>query len=319
MTKLYEVLRLELPKGDVGIEIECEGEGIKEVNRGFWKTERDGSLRGNYPDQCCEFVLAAPIPFKDVEKAIDALIKEQAEAKFEFSYRTSVHVHINCLNMTSKQVSAFAYTYLLFEKVLMRYCGEHRNNNRFCLRVRDAEDQLRAVMNVVTQGFNALYDLHGDYYRYASLNMASLAKYGSLEFRGMRGTLDKEVLTTWVSVLWRIREYALQMGSPMAVYERIGAIGFDEFFNEVLGEFKATFFYDYLQDLAESISLTIEIPFEFRRVEKAKQALAQPKKKEVKQERFRIDPNGLLRPGAIIGDVANAVNVRVNNNPNGEF
>src|ERR1700744_4528670 len=92
---IADSLRLKKSEGDVGIEIECEGNGLGVMNNQYWRTEDDGSLRGEYPYTRAEYILSKPIPISDVDKAMTLFHASLPKAKFKFSFRTSVHVHVN--------------------------------------------------------------------------------------------------------------------------------------------------------------------------------------------------------------------------------
>lgn len=266
MKKLYEVLGVKLLTADVGIEIECEGHGLTPVNSAYWRTEQDGSLRGEYPHECAEFVLKKPIHEKSVKPAIDQLIEAQKDAVLNFSYRTSVHIHVNCLDMNATQLLTFAYAYLLFEIPLLNYCGDERKGNRFCLRLRDAEKQLRPLSWMITEGFRSIGLIDPNEYRYAAMNLAALPKYGSVEFRSMRGNLEKEVLTTWVTALLELRAFSLKYNSPKELYEDLAKLGTNELFKKCFTTTYDSLFYPGMdRDVLESVSLSIEIPFEWER------------------------------------------------------
>lgn len=264
MTKLHELLgKAPLKGAHVGIEIEAEGSGMKEVRLEQWNSTDDGSLRGEYPHERHEFV-SLPLPWQDVPKALDALVDSQKEAKFDFSFRTSSHVHVNCTDMTVEAVAAFAYTYFLLERDLMRYCGEHRNNNRFCLRMVDSDLLGEVLQSLIQARFREMRMFINEDMRYGACNMASLSKYGTLEFRGMRGTLDKEVLLNWIGALISIREYAILKGNAWEVYSE-AVKDSENFHKNVLGDYTKVFIEpDAKFNLAEALSLTVEIPFTAR-------------------------------------------------------
>lgn len=199
--------------GLVGLEIEVEGNSLVHKDFGDWKAEKDGSLRG----ENAEYVLRKPLSYakalhalEDLRAALDA-----QGAEINWSFRTSVHVHINVLRLTHQQLSNFLYTYVLFEELMVQYCGENRIGNRFCLRIRDADgliDALAAWMKMERLP-------NQDANRYASLNLDALLKFGSIEFRAMRGTLEEDVLRTWVGALVRMRSYAMKVESPEHIFQ----------------------------------------------------------------------------------------------------
>ena len=176
MKKLYALLGAkELPGAHVGIEIEAEGEGMVSVASPNWRSEDDQSLRGRFPDQRHEFV-SSVLPKDKIEGAIDELIQLQKDARFNFSFRTSTHVHVNCTDMTPDEIATFVYIYYLMERDMMRYCGPARNNNRFCLRMVDSEFQLDILDGLMENGFRDIRVFVDEGMRYAACNLAALVK-----------------------------------------------------------------------------------------------------------------------------------------------
>lgn len=270
MKKIYALLGLSSPNpNDVGIEIECEGRNlvvIDEENSKYWKTVPDGSLRGVFPEQSAEWVMRSPVKQKDVKAALTELVAVQKNATFAFSYRTSVHVHINVQDLTELQLLNMVYLYLLLEEPLMNYCGKERKGNRFCLRLADAEAMLESITKWVANSFESIRTLP-EGQRYSAINLASLRKYGSVEFRGMRGTLDQGVIQNWVNILVSIREFAKTAKSPQEIYEAFCNMGAKEFAKTLFGDLYPIFEYPRMeQEMCRSFSLSIDIPALFNRV-----------------------------------------------------
>lgn len=222
-------------KGDVGVEIECEGKRLPNAMDGAWKAVEDHSLRNGM-----EYVYKTPLTFDKVEASIDHLNVRLADSVLDFSFRTSVHVHVNCLEMDYKHVLNYIFLYLLVEDLMVAYCGDNREGNRFCLRMRDAEGIIEEVKKLYQYRNNPpqLEEIiRRDHLRYASINIEALIKYGSLEFRAMRGTTDKAILLPWISTLLHIREYAKRFNDPMEIATLLEDLGADVFAREIIGEY----------------------------------------------------------------------------------
>lgn len=261
MKKLNEILGKKILEGNfVGIEIEAEGENISVTKSKYWKSEDDGSLRGEFPNQRHEFV-SDVLELGVVEKALDDLANEQKNAKFDFSFRTSTHVHVNVLDMPVDKIVSFVYLYFLFEKDLLKYCGPYRENNRFCLRLVDSEFQLDVLKGAIENSFRDLRFLISEEMRYAACNMAALLKYGTLEFRGMRGAIDKKEILPWVNILVRFKNLAMEYESTYQIYQE-ALKDPNKFIRKIYGEYHNVFAGDFSYgNLTEALSLTIEIPF----------------------------------------------------------
>lgn len=201
--------------GDVGIEIEVEGERLPYLNK-FWKNEEDGSLRG---PETREYVLAKPMLLNEAHVALqylDAQYKENESVVYD-SVRAGVHVHINVQKLNMIELYNFMVLYIILEEVLVRFCGPYREGNLFCLRTCDADYLLGQLQNSAeTRQFN---NLVSDQLRYASMNVKALGTYGSLEFRAMRGTRDLDLIYKWAEVLLNLREVAKGYSSPDKIIE----------------------------------------------------------------------------------------------------
>lgn len=217
--------------GEIGIEIECEGTSLWDSPIQYWQANKDGSLRDRGKEHPpIEYTLKEPLPREKVEDALRYLNRQliKAGSKVQESTRASVHVHINVQKMTLKEIFTFVSLYLLYENSLVEFSGPLRVGNLFCLRAKDAEYWIYCICRM----FQTLGDLSGvcsNDFRYTSCNTASLTKFGSLEFRSMRGTVDKDLIQLWVEILLHLKDQSSQFTDPFQLYEQYslqGPIGF---------------------------------------------------------------------------------------------
>lgn len=209
----------EKPTGEVGLEIECEGMNLFNSPIQFWTTHVDNSLRSHGDHPPIEYVLSKPISRDTVPKALNYLSKKLKEAgsTIDDSTRTSVHVHVNCLPLTIKQIYQYICLYMIFEELLVDFSGPGRPGNLFCLRAKDAEYNVQVLEQAVrNENFNEVFN--GEI-RYTACNTASLGKFGSLEFRSLRGTVDQELIQVWVDTLLRLKDVALKYDNPRDIVE----------------------------------------------------------------------------------------------------
>jgi len=279
MKKVSELFKAKAVKGDVGVEIEVEGKGLSLVDDAVWRTESDGSLRGEFPKTCAEYIFQTPIVVSAVKAAIMSLKESLGpKAVFEFSYRTSVHVHVNVQKLEYQQLLAMMYTYLLLEEPLTTFAGKKRKGNNFCLRAIDAEGLIDMLNQLFEMGEQGPLMIRNDAVRYSAMNIEALKKYGSLEFRAMEGNIDEERIQTWCSALVMVREYGEALGTPEAVYDRFNALGVDAFMDDVLGHLSHLFKYAKVErDVLTSFSITLDLPFAFKRFLKALKARGEAK------------------------------------------
>ena len=228
-------------EGEVGIEIEAEGTNLPRSPLG-WKVEHDGSLRG--PDKnrtddlshACEYVLPVPVARGKVKEVLHNLeaAYEKNNSQVAHSYRCSTHVHINVQELHMNQVYNFIVLYAMFEEFLVKYCGEERVGNLFCLRFQDAEAVIPTLIYAARH--NVFRHLGSDKLRYSALNVASMAKYGSLEFRAMRGTREMEEIETWVKLLLCLKDTAVKYERPQDLVAEMSVLGAEGLARKTFGD-----------------------------------------------------------------------------------
>lgn len=233
MAKVIDLFRhINQTNGLVGIEIEVEGRRLPEAIGSYWKREHDGSLRG----ESAEYVLKKPVALDKVEKALGVLTaaykKNNTEVNNE-SPRTGVHVHVNVQDLDMVKVFNMITLYHALEELMVRFCGKGREGNLFCLRMKDAEFLAEFYLQALQNREWGI--LATDEIRYASLNVTALHKFGSLEFRSMRGTDDFGLIQTWVDMLVKLKEAAELYQDPVAIVESLSRDGEMHFLETVLG------------------------------------------------------------------------------------
>lgn len=229
-------------QGDVGIEIEVEGRNLPgNVNRlskeftHYWNLERDGSLRG---EENFEYILKKPLSLLNAEVALQVLNDqyEKDGSVIDDSVRAGIHVHVNVQDMTVLQLLTFITCYYVVENVLTRFCGEGRQGNHFCLRSQDAEYQVMAICNAIET--KDWFRLRTDDIRYSAMNVSSLGKYGSVEFRAMRSTRDTRRIHKWASILHHMKEASKEFENPKEVVFSMSADGEEFFMEKLFGKYK---------------------------------------------------------------------------------
>jgi len=242
--------------GAFGIEIELEGKNLPILDRNkYWSRRKDGSLRGGM-----EYVFNAPLDLKESIKAIDFLNKAliKSDAQLDYSFRTSVHVHVNVLSFTKKELDSFLYLSHLFEDVLVKYSGDSREGNRFCLRTRDAEDKVDQLKQHIREKDFRFFEK--EKVKYSAINLSSIGEFGSVEFRSMRGTTDTAILIPWLEVLGSLRDIA----KGLTIKEIAEAYKKDQggLYQAVFKEHSERFYYPEMwQDMRQSYLRLIELPY----------------------------------------------------------
>jgi len=147
---------------------------------------------------------------------------------------------------------------------MLNYCGESRKGNRFCLRLEDAEGLMNGLSRLFEGNERSLRNIPFDEYRYASINIEALKKYGSLEFRALSGTVDVARITTWCTALYNIRKFAMEQENPSRIHNLYIQQEAEGFMKNVLGEVSPSFEYpEMIKGIQRSFSLSIDLPFSY--------------------------------------------------------
>lgn len=231
---VMHISQRKLADGDLGVEIEVEGKNLPIPSGRMWRCERDGSLRG---EESMEYVLTKPSTIAQVSAALDNLNDSYiaAGSRVDESIRAGVHVHVNCQKLTMKQLYTFMVLYMALENVLLKFCGEWREGNLFCLRCQDAEYLLNRLIAATRNG-DYIGEFQDNNVRYGSMNVKALGDYGSLEFRAMRSTRDLSLILKWAKILLHLREISKEFSTPIDVVRGVSQMGCEKFLRLCLGE-----------------------------------------------------------------------------------
>lgn len=239
-----------VPRGEIGLEIEVEGKQLPGVmNRNgeiphaldkTWTLHTDGSLRNlNDGDQAIEYVLSKPLGRGDFVAAL-AQFEDKwkaAEATSYNSYRTSVHVHLNVADWSWRTVWSFLTTYFILEEALVSFADggtKTRIGNKFCLRATDSDYIITTLAGIGRREFKDPGMSDRDL-KYGAVNIAALMRYGSLEFRSLRGTVDTDLIQTWTNILLAVKDYASKYDTPTDIITEFSELSPMVWAEKVLG------------------------------------------------------------------------------------
>ncbi len=220
-------------KGQVGVEIELEGRNLPNPPK-YWRRDQDGSLRGA---ENGEYVMEKPLSLAGTKIALGYLKKSFVanKTKIDDTVRAGIHVHINVQDLTIVELYNMMTLYLVLEPLLIKYCGEGREGNLFCMRAIDAPYLLYMLSAAARKRqFRRLVD---DDLRYASMNVKVLGQYGSLEFRALRSTGDTDRIFQWVNILYRLKEAAKLFTDPVDIINSYSHDQGEAFLAKVMGEY----------------------------------------------------------------------------------
>lgn len=229
----------------LGLELEFEGRSIANnvapgALGGAWRVMADGSLRG----EAFEVVSTGPYSLKDSLVNLTELYSVilRGKAVINDSMRAGVHVHVNCQDLTLRQLFTFMAAYYCLEDLLVEDLGEERAGNLFCLRLSDAEDISFGVQNCLNRRTLSTHYFTSEGLRYAAMNLVSLSKFGTLEFRALRTPLTPEPVARWISLLEELFTNSKKIENPRTLITSMSANGEKEVVGLLLPTFAKELF-----------------------------------------------------------------------------
>lgn len=253
------------PAAFIGIEVEVEnvrvGKELARLVTPVWDIIPDGSLR-NYG---VEFV-TLPMRASHAHKALillETALKKYS--KYEFTDRTSIHIHVNVRRLTLEQLFVMLITYLVTEKSLFQFinrCGVTRDTNIFCTPITESKYhlQLDRIFNAWDrkdyQEFFNCFRAH--WKKYTAFNLLPLADRGTVEFRHMGGTIETPQLMIWLNLILCLRKFSYQH-SLEQLLDRVDTLNsssmYGAFLTDVFGRYSGHLAVrNYEKDLEEGIT-----------------------------------------------------------------
>lgn len=221
--------------GDVGIELELEFQNesptVELSNYDDWTIHPEGSLRGHALELVSSYPFKVDNNLASLIKSVCDVINKPRYGVIKDSDRTSCHVHVNMLNATPLQTMTMAVCYWILEEPLFELCGPSRKGNHFCLRLSDAEMIIPTLRKRINDRVIFAKGFQGDSIRYSALNFASLSKFGTLEFRGMRGLTSANEIEEWVRIVFDIKKISKSFKDPEEVLDFLARHSYLDFMN----------------------------------------------------------------------------------------
>lgn len=272
--------------GSVAIELELESKKEVYPEAVGWKTDRDGSLRY----YGIEMKSAAPVKEASLRAHLDNLLLGIKNYDWILpSPRTSTHVHVNTMGLTPIQIYTAACAYWFLEPYFFSLCDDSRKGNLFCLRLQDARGMVSLIEddieNTCLNKVVPFRTFNNDAHRYSSINFASLYKFGSLEFRGLHGTIDMDLIERWTKLCLNTVYRSSRFSDPQAFLDYTLDKGYKQVQEDLLGSSLASDIKinDDLFDLQMERLVDIAGVWDWRDYNKVLESI-QPSKKDKKAE-----------------------------------
>jgi len=213
-----------------GVELEIENTDSDMAIEGMRAVE-DGSLRNNG----WEFV-TSPMTLDNLNYCLTTFFEGRGFREDNYSERTSVHVHTNCLDLTLEQMTSICLLYQVFEGVLFNFIGNNRDKNIFCVPWSETNISYRTVARLEEGSTDPFYT----WQKYTALNLIPVGTQGTIEWRHMAGTHNYKTIILWCQLIGSIYAYA-RKSQPAEIKEMLvnlnNTSAYARVLDSVFGEF----------------------------------------------------------------------------------
>jgi len=173
--------------------IDCYFEGYHHNTTPYWKLVTDASLDG-VGGEIVSPILKGEDGAKQLEQVIAAL---DTLDNIRVNVQCGLHVHLDVNDLTVGQIQSVYERYADYESQIDMIMPRSRRgqNSRWCRSVTDVKGRIKNVRSKTKAG---LAHAAGRYYK---VNLQSLTRYGTMEFRQHSGTINFDKIINWVSFL----------------------------------------------------------------------------------------------------------------------
>lgn len=162
---------------------------------------KDGSLRNGGIE-----LVTAPVRGANLVTLVEFICTLANKAGWTPSNRAGLHIHINVQDLTIEKYLNLLKLYTLVEPCFFNAAGYERGGSIYCKSWWHgaANDELKSCMRTIATG-----RFYGVRSRYLGLNINSISKYGTVEFRHKHSTTDAAEILAWINMIARLYNYAM--------------------------------------------------------------------------------------------------------------
>lgn len=185
--------------------IDCYYEGYHHRTTAYWKLVTDQSIDGT-GGEIVSPILMGDEGARQLELVIAALDTIEG---ISVNVSCGLHVHLDVADLTVNEIQTTYERYADYESQIDMIMPRSRrgNNSRWCGSITNVKTR---VKNVRTKSKAGLANAAGRYYK---VNLQSLTRYGTMEFRQHSGTINFDKIINWVSFLMAFVEKSKKLNN----------------------------------------------------------------------------------------------------------
>jgi hypothetical protein len=198
--------------------IRCNSESYNHNTRPQWKVVTDGSLSGGY-NGACE-VVSPILHGEDGLRQIQVVMDALSAAGATVDRSCGMHVHVGASDVQGRELANILAFYAKFESGIDLLVAPSRraNNADYAGSLVDGVDVNKAIRSFKGAKSSRQSILYAHSERGSKVNVNSLFRHGTVEFRQHQGTLNPQKAAIWIQLVLAIVEHSVRRtGSPPVV------------------------------------------------------------------------------------------------------
>ncbi len=206
-----EIEAVGVPMAEVARALNAAGiptcvEGYNHITKSHWKVVSDSSLSGQYAFELVSPILQGASGLCQVETVGRVLTEIGAKV----NKSCGLHVHVDARDIDTAAMKRVCKMWMKYESCFDSVMPESRRNNVFCRSTRNDFRSLDVAFNAIdaARDLNGLRAVMGGN-RYKKLNLESLVRHGTVEFRQHSGTVDNTKMVMWIELVTAFIECAV--------------------------------------------------------------------------------------------------------------
>lgn len=198
--------------------IHADDIGYSHLTSPNWKVVPDSSIGRR--ENSCEIV--SPVLNKSdgldiLAKVVEAMTADHpSTTKVRVNSKCGYHVHIDATHLSVEEIKKIVKRYMQFEEIIDSWMPRSRrgHNNSYCQSNKRMIENYSQIKNDLEEACT-LYSLSYVFRtRYLKVNLESLRRYKTIEFRHHHGSISQRALSFWVRFLFEFVAESIRLCNP---------------------------------------------------------------------------------------------------------
>lgn len=216
------ISRMQAQAAIVSAGVSCRVEHYGHAVPNQWKIVEDGSVVDNRGQRTGGELVSPPLSGETGLAQVQTVLRALAGAGATVNKTCGLHVHVDAADLVGADIARIFVNYRNAEVLVNQMMPRSRVNNTYCKAISGMYDFSAFIGRLQTAPGRDSYgsltapvlsEAHR-FDRYHTVNLASFARHGTLEFRHHSGTVNATKVTNWIQFVLYFVQNAKTMNDP---------------------------------------------------------------------------------------------------------